>query len=539
MKTKTFNLLFASVFALVFLIGFTSATLTVSGPTTALSQTSGSFNFTVSSNQNETVDLTLTPNPLSDGSGHYINFQLSSESITIDTVSNPSNTITVDYVVDSGFDFDFTKTYTVTLGATGTVSSSATDTVDFKKSDFCESADNKGELKVIVEGFEVTEGYGDEEEWFAFDKVEVEITVENKGNEDIDNIVLEWGLYNTKSKEWTIEVDEEDEFDLDSDDEETITVTFTLDDNMDEDLSDLEEGDYTFYVRATGEIADGTYEGDDTCSTDSETGNLILEDDFVVLSNLKVPEVAQCDSEIQILGDAWNIGSDDQNDVYVNIYNKELGIDEDVEVGDVDSFESSDFEYTLKLPEDVQEKKYYLTLTVYDEDDDVYENSNDDKSILNAPLTVQGNCAVAKASVTAVLESGGQAGKPMVVKASITNTGKKVAYYSLNVAGYTGWASSVALDKNALTLNAGESAEVLLTFNVKKDALGSNLFNLEVLAGDELIVNQPVQVEITKRTWGITGNFLSGDNKYIWGIGLLNLVLIILIIVIAVRIARK
>ncbi len=127
----------------------------------------------------------------------------------------------------------------------------------------------------------------------------------------------------------------------------------------------------------------------------------------------------------------------------------------------------------------------------------------------------------------------------MVVKASITNTGKKVAYYSLNVAGYTGWASSVALDKNALTLNAGESAEVLLTFNVKKDALGSNLFNLEVLAGDELIVNQPVQVEITKRTWGITGNFLSGDNKYIWGIGLLNLVLIILIIVIAVRIARK
>ena len=49
--------------------------------------------------------------------------------------------------------------------------------------------------------------------------------------------------------------------------------------------------------------------------------------------------------------------------------------------------------------------------------------------------------AVAKASVTAVLESGGEAGKVLVVRATITNTGKKTAYYSLNVAGYTGWAS--------------------------------------------------------------------------------------------------
>ena len=55
-----------------------------------------------------------------------------------------------------------------------------------------------------------------------------------------------------------------------------------------------------------------------------------------------------------------------------------------------------------------------------------------------------------------------------------------------------------------------------------------------------MIVSQPVQVEITKKKWfGITGNLFSGDNKYIWGIGLLNLILIVLIIVIAVRIARK
>lgn len=59
MKTKTLNLLFASVFALVFLIGFASATITLTSPVSTLSQTSGSFDFTVSSNENETIDLTI------------------------------------------------------------------------------------------------------------------------------------------------------------------------------------------------------------------------------------------------------------------------------------------------------------------------------------------------------------------------------------------------------------------------------------------------------------------------------------------------
>ena len=535
MKTKKSNLLFASVFALVFLIGFASATITLNPSVSSLSQTSGSFNITVASTENETIDLFM--NSISDGSGDYIEFFLSSPQVIIDTVSNPSSIITVDYVVDSGFDFEFAKTYNAVINATGTVSDSITRSLSFEESGFCEVS-NPGDLRVTVEKVKVTEGYGDKKEWFPFDTVEIEVKVDNRGDEDLVDVSVEWGLYDTNSKDWTIDVDEEDNFDLDSGDDQTLTITFTLDDRMDEDLADLDKGDYVFYVRATGEIDSGDHEGEDTCSTDSDTGKLIIDKNFVVLQNLKVPEVAQCGSEVELLGDVWNIGSKDQKDVYVNIYNKELGLDEDVDIGDIDSFESSDLEYSLSLPEDVQEKRYYLTLTVYDDNDDVYESSNDDKSVETLALDVQGGCAVAKASVTAVLESGGQAGKPMVVKATITNTGNKAASYSLNVAGYTGWASSATLDKTSLTLNAGESAEVLLNFDVKKDALGSNLFNLEVLSENEMIANQPVQVEITKRAL-ITGNFLSGDNKYIWGIGLLNLILIVLIIVIAVRIARR
>jgi len=538
MKTKTFNLLFASVFALVFLIGFSSATISLTSQVTTLSQSSGSFDFTVSSDQNETIDLSIPS--ISDGSGHTIIFSLSSEQITIDTSVEDSVLITVDYVVESGFNFQFEKTYTAKLNATGSVSGEATKAFNFEGSSFCEFS-NQGNLKVTVKDIKVTsDSFGKDNKWFVFDTVEVKVEIRNSGREDIEDVVLEWGLYNTQSKKWTIEVDEEDEFDIDKGDRESITIKFKLDDSMDEDLEDLSKGKYIFYVRATGEIADGTHEGESTCASDSKEGELMLEKNFVVLYNLKAPEVSQCGSEAHISGDVWNIGSKDQEDIYLKIYNRELGIDEEIQIGDLDSFESTDFDLILQLPEDIVEKAYYLTITVYNEDNKVYKNKDDKESKSSLQLNVQGNCAVAKASVTAVLESGGQAGKEMIVKATIKNTGKKTSSYSLNVGGYTGWASSATLDKSSLTLNAGQSEDVLLTFNVKRDALGNNLFTLDVLSGNELIVSQPVQVEITKKKFSLFGgNLFSGENKYVWGIGLLNLILIILIIVIAIRISRR
>ena len=538
MKTKTFNHLFASVFALVFLIGFSSATISLTSPVTTLSQSSGSFDFTVSSDQNETIDLSIPS--ISDGSGHTIIFSLSSEQITIDTSVEDSVLITVDYVVESGFNFQFEKTYTAKLNATGSVSGEVTKAFNFEGSSFCEFS-NQGNLKVTVKDIKVTsDSFGKDNKWFVFDTVEVKVEIRNSGREDIEDVVLEWGLYNTQSKKWTIEVDEEDEFDIDKGDRESITIKFKLDDSMDEDLEDLSKGKYIFYVRATGEIADGTHEGESTCASDSKEGELMLEKNFVVLYNLKAPEVSQCGSEAHISGDVWNIGSKDQEDIYLKIYNRELGIDEEIQIGDLDSFESTDFDLILQLPEDIVEKAYYLTITVYNEDNKVYKNKDDKESKSSLQLNVQGNCAVAKASVTAVLESGGQAGKEMIVKATIKNTGKKTSSYSLNVGGYTGWASSATLDKSSLTLNAGQSEDVLLTFNVKRDALGNNLFTLDVLSGNELIVSQPVQVEITKKKFSLFGgNLFSGENKYVWGIGLLNLILIILIIVIAIRISRR
>ena len=144
--------------------------------------------------------------------------------------------------------------------------------------------------------------------------------------------------------------------------------------------------------------------------------------------------------------------------------------------------------------------------------------------------------------VSAILESGGKAGKEMLVKATITNTGKELVNYNLNVVGYDEWASLVNIEPDTVLLCAGDSKEVLITFDVNKDVSGDKLFDIEVLSGDELVKEQAVSVFIEKSGFsfpGITGGVISKDNAYLWGIGILNIILVLVIIFVAIRVARK
>ena len=100
------------------------------------------------------------------------------------------------------------------------------------------------------------------------------------------------------------------------------------------------------------------------------------------------------------------------------------------------------------------------------------------------------------ASVSANLQSGGKAGQDLVIRAIVTNTGTSATTYTINVAGYSGWASSVSIDQSTFTLSSGTSKDVRFTFKVKEDVSGEQTFNIEVLSGNEVVVVQPVQVTI-------------------------------------------
>lgn len=381
--------------------------------------------------------------------------------------------------------------------------------------------------------------FGEDDEWFPLDEIQAEITIENRGNEKIEDIQLEWGLYDPSSEEWVIELDDEKEFDLKSDKSEVITLNFKLND-ADIDLEDLKEGTYNFYVKTTG--YDNEFE-EDICNLGSQEAEVIIESDFVVLSEISVSETVSCGSELLVSAKVWNIGEDDQEGVYVNVYNKELKIDKDIEIGDVDAFSSERLDSIIAIPSDIANKTYSFVFSVYNEDDDIYENDyNDDESIFTVPIKItcsekDSEDSLPKVVVSAVLESGGKAGENLMIKSTITNLESKSVTYAISAKGYSDWASSANADQPTFTLPSGEAKNVFFTFTVKDDSSGEQTFDLEVISGGKVVTVQPVSVEIEKKGFSLFNLF--GNGSYLWVIALINIILVIAIIIVVIRIISK
>jgi hypothetical protein len=545
MKNKAIALMVLSVLSVIAVLGMASAvslnSITQYTIPSSVDQNAGSFNIVFNlTNAGENGTLNWSASTVTSGA---------SISFNDNTIANGSGT-PVTETITATVTFPSTKTGVISglINVTGT-GMSTYKTLPFSVSIHttepvvCDYGNAYGNLEVkkiefTNNGFSNTD-FGKDDEWFPIDNIQVDITIKNKGNEKIEDIELEWGLYDPSNNQWVIEMDNEKSFDLKKDDDNVVTVDFVLD-NVDVDLSDLEDGTYVFYAKATG--YDKEY-SQDICDLDSQEANIIIESDFVVLDKITIPETTSCGMDFSASAKVYNIATDDQEGVYVNIYNKELKIDQNIDIGDVDAFNSESLDATIAIPSTATAKTYGFVFTVYDENDDIYENDyNDDESVFTVPVEVtctgeenSGTNGVVTAVVSASLESGGNAGQDLVIKSTITNLGSTSSTYTVNPTGYTAWASSVKADQSTFTLASGESKTVLFTFAVKDDVAGEQNFDIEVVSGSKLVTKQPVSVSIAKKGFSLS---LEGFN-YIWAIAILNIILVIAIIIVAIRVLRK
>lgn len=524
MKTKIFNKIAFSILSLVLFMNLLSAGFTISPTSLTFNPSTTSQTFTITNtNSSELIsvnfDSTLTIN------GNI--FDVTGTKTDINSTS--TITITPQTTIDfSALDLGDSFTSNLLVSDASNASDNATVTIEIDDNKYCSAGDagNDLDLKIDIQN---TAGYGEkDDEWYPLDKIEFEVEVENDGNDDIDDIVIEWGLYNPSTGKFVID-DEEDDFNLKDGKKKTITIEFIVDPD---DLEENEEN-YVFYVKAYSNDLDEENE----CISISENIEVILENDFVVLEDIELTD-ASCGSETTITADVWNIGEDDQDDVTVGIFNSELGLNQIVEIGDIDALDNEKLELVINIPEDAESKAYTLNFEVYDEDNELFQNKEDVESTFNRVLSVSGSCSIEPtALVSAVLESGGKAGSQLVIKSTITNTGDKLVTYVLNAAGYAEWASTASLDQDTIALNAGDSKDVSFTFDVKKSAEGDKSFDIEILSGNELIVKQPVSVTIEKS--GFSLGFIDDANWYLWGIGALNIILVVIIILVAMRVMKK
>jgi hypothetical protein len=550
MKNKIFTTLILGMFALVFLVGgVDAATFTITDLNAPLSvdETQDSFSFTF------TVTYTGT------SEGMVISFD---DSITtIGNISIP-DTNSLNGSVDesqiiagviSGISDYGGQTVNVVINGSTTGGSIETATFSTQINDVstpaseipeiqaCSLIGNSGDLRVKKisfdnQGFSGTV-FGKDDVWFLLDEIDFEIEIKNYGSEEIEDIEVQWGIYDTSADEWMIELDDEKDFDLKDGKSNTITGSFTID-NMDLDFDELSDGDnYRFYVIAIGTIDDDT--ATETCVSDYKTTEIVIEDDFVVLSEINVQDTATCNEEIQITAKVWNIGEDEQDDVIVKIYNNELGISERIEFSSIDEFDYETLDVLIKIPKDADEKTYLLIFEIYDEDGDIYENDyDDDESRFTTAIKIEGNCGAATddAIVTASLTSGGKAGQPLVITSTITNTGSNAATYTINAANYAFWANSADVSPQTIIVDSGSSKQVIFTFDVKNDASGSNNFEIEVLSENQLVITQPVSVQIEESGFNLFNNIVF--TPFVIASIIIAILIIISIIVLIIRLIK-
>lgn len=485
-------------------------------------------------------------------------------------VKNTGNTVLSNIVLTATGDFSVAlststiaslaagATQTITLNATsdledkiggtirvtatsGTVNDTGTIT---RASQYCEYGNygNDGKLEVKLTLDHVS-GFGTDDEWFAFDEIEAEFEVSNEGDTDLDDVTIEWGLYDTTSKTWYIQ-EEENDFNLNEDKDKTLTVTFKLD----EDIDTLKDADFVFYVRATGVVDENgnAKDGLKVCAEDSEsTMEVKGSEEFILLRNVVVPEVSQCGAEIALTADLWNIGEDDQSDVYVTLYNRELNLNKKIIAGDIDAFDKQGLDATFTLPTGIAEKTYQITATIFNEDGDEFtleKDGDDESAIFTIPLKVEGSCVkTSNAAVSASLQSGGKAGDDLVIKTTITNTGASQATYTLNAAGYAEWATQAKFAESTITLASGASKEVSLTLSTKDGVSGEKTFDVEIVSGNQVVLKQPVAVSLESSAGFLSGitSKLTGSSWYLWAIGALNIILVVVIIVVALKVAKN
>ncbi len=539
MKNKALVFSVLGALVLMNLLSFASAAISLSTSSITLNQFGDGQTFTISNSVASPINVSLTTQTITDSKGNVATITFTPTG-TVAVPASGSVTVTANASVPSIFILG-TSSKAYVISEVGNPNNSITLTLNIKNT-LCTFKDD-GFLDVSIDDVKVLNGFGSDTTWFPLDEIEAKVNVANNGNDSIRNIVVKWELYDITAQKRILKGEQSD-FSLKDGDDKTLNINFKL------ESSSLKGGDsYIFYVWATGK--DEAFSGSpSTCmSTDNVASNLgsldvTIDTHLVVLDSLEVVGTPSCGETVQISGKVWNIGEDDERDIYLKVFNTELGISQRVDIGDIDSLDSKDLLFDLNIPEDAQEgKSYDLSFLVYDENDDIFESSDGDQAKFTLPVTIaSGSCSTElPASVTAVLETDAVPGQEFTVRATVTNTASVKKTFTFELTDHSSWSSLVSIDKTSVTLDAGKSTDVLIRLKVNEDASGSQSFNIVLKEGSKSLI-QPVSVSVPKPGFSFTGwvsGLGLGGNAYLWAIGALNVILVLIIIVVAVRVVRK
>ncbi|MEM3074482.1 MAG: putative S-layer protein [Candidatus Pacearchaeota archaeon] len=545
MKSKVLSIFLASIF----IISFVSAVEPVLSSTTPspIVSKSSTTTFTISVTNNVSVNFNFPSSvQITDNNDKKATLSIINET-SITDVKTARFKISV-LNIEDGFSF-IQQTKNIEIEAVEVASPNNTKKINVSVSftnTFC-SVGNVGDLRVRLHIN--NNGHGKDDEWYLLDEIELEVKVDNRDDEKIRDIIVEWMLIN-KNTGKIIDENDEEEFDLSDGKNKILTIKIKLDPD---DFSEDDLGDnLMLIVKAFSDDVGENVQ----CAYETKEAELI-DEDFIILdfNKLSLPETLQCGSSVDVTAATfWNIGSDNQDDVELKVSVNEFGFQKIIELGDIDSLDDKRTSFLLEIPKNIREGTYNLRFEVYDEDGNYFEDADEKESIFTIPLTIKGNCqgsttttSQSSVGISARLESGAVAGQNLIIKTTITNTGTEQTLYQISALNYDTWASLNSIEPRTITLDAGSSREVVISLTPNSDVSGNNDFTLQVSHNGRVTEKKISVPNIQPKVgWsgikGLTGSSIANnirENWIIWLIAIINVVLIILIIIVAIRIAKR
>ncbi|MFA5992176.1 MAG: putative S-layer protein [Candidatus Pacearchaeota archaeon] len=536
MNSKLFTV---GLFAIL-LIGFASAAFTVSTSSITFTNSASQI-ITVSNTDSLPLTLVVPSSITVTGENGYSALSNIADNgiVTIAPLSSKQFTITPQSVDFSNFNIGQQYASSLTLTNSNNALDSKTVSVYFTRGSYCQFSDKGSSLVLEDVNIDNSGLYGgDEDNWYPFEPISVDVTIRNRASDRVNDIVVSYGLYNKNTNEFIIEKDMKN-FDLNDGDEKTVSFNFSVD-PRDLDSSD-DPNDYTFYVKA---YSDDLGE-DQQCTSESRSITIPRDSNFVIIGNFQMSETVQCDETATVSYQVWNIGDTDEQDIslLVDGRGKIPSLkNQKFDIGDLDILDSKKGSFDIEIPKNLTEGNYYLDFKILNEDGTVFENDDGKESTISQLIKVQGNCELpTSVSITANLESDSYAAEASTVKVTVKNTGLGDVVAVVDATNLDSWATLGNVDPKTLTLNPGESGDSVITLTPDAIVSGNKDFKIKVSYGDK-ITEQTFSINVQpKRSFFGSFSFgsLFGDNWFIWVVAALNIILVLLIVVIAIKIAKK
>ena len=496
---------------------------------------------------NTTLDLTNTGNvPLSLIFSELTNYGATFSVSPLSISAGLQGTVDVIFSTLSNFDFGLT---TVTIQANDT-SNNLVSSVDLTiEKSFCDFGGVGNNLTIEDIDWDNL-GNGDDNDWELLDEIKLEIEVENHNNDDDVDVVVVLGLFDSNGNDVADDLlflsnsegdNEESEFNIDEDEKATTTFRFRV-------PADFDEGDYRLALKAYSDDFGESLQCTDSVSNNDLnqafyqdiTIDRITEDDrMVVVDDIQINSQATCGDLVTGQFTVFNIGDEDQDRVKILMRNSELGLDQEFEITNLDIGDSETIQFSFEIPSTAENGNTIISFdTIYDynngdyreESESTFTGSFEILGCSNQNLSSTGN-----AIISANLISKAIAGEEFKFEATITNSGTETATYTLSLNGISEWATLKDISSSSIVLNSGESKTITITLDVEADAIGTQLFNLQAKS-NEGISTQEIEVNFGEPS---IFSFEIGDNKFLWLIAVINVVLILLIFVVAVRLSRR